>query len=74
MQLRTALGGFLAVAGVMVLVLEPVYEAGAPAPSTEVEAAAPLHEYRVVPGWLGAAAIGLGTVLLLAPLLGTRRR
>jgi hypothetical protein len=64
MRASTAFGGFLALAGFMILVLQPVYNAGAPDQPPGVEAVNPLQDIRPVPLWLGALSLGTGSVLL----------
>jgi len=72
MRLPGVIGGFLTLTGFMLLVLKPVYKVPTPAQSSGVEAVAPLHEYRPIPGWVGAASSLVGVALLVGS--GLRRR
>ncbi len=49
----------------MVMLLRPVYRTGERAPYRGVEAAGAVETYRPVPGWVGPAALGAGTLLLI---------
>jgi hypothetical protein len=69
-RFSTALGPFLAAFG-GVLALHPVYAVKREMVPTDLEATAPLVEYRPIPGWVGISSIGAGGV---AYLRGRSRR
>lgn len=64
MRASSAFGGFLLLAGLITLVLKPVYNAGSLPQSGGVEASGPLHDIRPVPLEAALLAVGAGVVLL----------
>lgn len=63
MRASSAVGGFLLIAGLITVVLKPVYNAGT-LPQGGVEASGPLHDIRPVPISAALLAIGAGAALL----------
>lgn len=74
MRFPTALGGFLAICGLVILLLRPRYDAGGPIQPAGVEATLPTVEYRQIPQWVGAASALTGLALLAASWLTAKRR
>lgn len=74
MRFPTALGGFLLVSGLVVLVLKPLYNAGSPIQPQGVEASVPLTDYRPIPTWVGAVGLAGGAALLAVSFMGHRRQ
>jgi drug/metabolite transporter (DMT)-like permease len=66
MTSRQAAGGFLAIAGVMILVLDPHYEVPAVPPPSDIEASRPSHDSRPIPRWVGDVALVVGAALLFS--------
>lgn len=64
MRFTTALGGFLALCGFVILVLRPVVNVGGARRLDAVEATEPAVQYRPIPPWVGAAGILTGAALL----------
>ncbi len=60
----TAVGTFLIVAGIMILVLEPHYEVKRRTEVVNIEIAAPLRESRPIPRWVGLAVLTAGSLAL----------
>ncbi len=60
----TAVGGFLILAGIMILVLEPHYRVKRDIEVLGVEATSPLEESRPIPRWVGLAAVTAGSLAL----------
>lgn len=65
MRASTAFGGFLLIAGLITVVLEPVYVAGTILPEGDgVESTGPTRDIRPVPQWVALLSIGAGALLL----------
>lgn len=71
MRFLTALGLFVALSGLIVVVLRPVYRVPKAVDVQDVEATATMEQHRSIPTRLGIAAIGAGAVALA---LSRRRR
>ncbi|MEO8635701.1 MAG: hypothetical protein ABI587_10540 [Gemmatimonadales bacterium] len=70
MRGSTAVGLFLVLGGLMVLVLQPTYRVPVESNIRNLEATAPPEEYRPIPAWVGLLAIGAGAGALV---LGARQ-
>jgi hypothetical protein len=74
MRASTAIGLFLGIFGLMVLVLRPTYRVPLDGNIRDIEATAPLEEYRPIPSWVGLLAIGVGAGVGVMGLRQTHRR
>lgn len=64
MRASSALGGFLLIAGLITLILKPVYNAGPLPQGPGVEASGPLRDIRPVPAGAAILAVCSGLLLL----------
>lgn len=64
MRGTTAVGTFLIVAGILILVLEPHYQVKRHTEVVDIEIAAPLRESRPIPRWVGLAVLTAGSLAL----------
>jgi hypothetical protein len=63
MRASSAVGGFLVIAGVMTLILKPVYNAGS-RPQAGIEAVGPVQDIRPVPAGAAPLSVGAGFLCL----------
>lgn len=74
MRSSTVVGLFFCIVGLVILVVNPGYRVPVESNIRDLEATAPLEEYRPIPGWVGLLSIGVGASGIVAGLRPTRRR